>query len=270
MTQAPAPITLFGRYRLLDTLSESASRTVYQARDLHFPNIQKLVVVKAIPLPAVKLTAETLRTLPIRQEADLLAALDHPAIPKVFEFTIREGYAYLITEYIQGVDLAAHMAHTPKIAVRQIMEWGMALCDALHYLHTREPHAIIHRNLQPANILIDTLGRVRLVGFSRAVMVGAGEGADSFAVAGYAPPEAEAGAAAPTVDVYMLAAALHHLITRVDPATQPDHSFETRPLRAAAPDAPEALERVLRQALAVDPAERFQTAADFKAALGGV
>lgn len=258
---------LFERYKIITTLSQNAVRMVYQARDMHFPNIQKLVVIKeSIPAPnSPSLLAQM--TLPFQREANLLASLDHPAIPKVFEFTAREGRAYLITEFIRGTDLAAHMANVANIPVRQIVEWGMALCDALTYLHTHSLGAIIHRNLLPANLLIDTLGRVRVVGFSKVVTTHPGERHEPIQAQGYAPPEALMGVAAPTVDIYMLAGALHHLITRIDPATQPRYSFDQHPLRDHNPAAPEALEDILLQALAFNPAERFQTAAEFKAAL---
>lgn len=68
-------------------------------------------------------------------------------------------------EYINGSDLDALLVRTRSLPIEKIVDWGIELCDVLDYLHSNKPQPIVFRDLKPANIMIDSLGRVRLVDF---------------------------------------------------------------------------------------------------------
>jgi serine/threonine protein kinase len=92
--------------------------SVYRARDLHFPNITKLVAVKEMintaPDPLVRQTV----VLNFEREANLLATLTHPSIPRIYDYFTEEDRSYLVLEFIHGKDLEAIINDTERVPVR--------------------------------------------------------------------------------------------------------------------------------------------------------
>ena len=242
--------------------------SVYRARDLHFPNVIKLVAVKEMintaPDPAVRQTI----VLNFEREAHILVALSHPAIPKIYDFFTRDDRSYLVEEYINGRDLEAILASTQQfIPEDQVISWAIELCDVLDYLHNHKPEPIIFRDMKPSNIMINQDGRVILVDFGIAKVFRIGHKGTMIGTEGYSPPEQYRGEASPQGDIYALGATLHHVLTRRDPRLEPPFTFGERKIRQINNNVSIELETVVNTALQYTPTERFQTATAMKDAM---
>ena len=245
--------------------------SVYRARDLHFPNVTKLVAVKEMinmaPDPLVRQTI----IHNFEREANLLATLNHPSIPRIYDYFSEEDRSYLVLEFVHGKDLESIINDTNGfLAEEQVLSWAIQLCDVLSFLHNHKPDPIIFRDMKPSNIMINSNGDVILVDFGIAKTFQVGQKGTMIGTEGYSPPEQYRGEATPLADIYALGATLHHTLTRRDPRLEPPFSFAERPLRKINSRVTPELETIVSTALAYDPAERFNTAEEMKEALMGV
>ena len=258
---------LLARYKIEGQLGGGGQGAVYQARDLNFPDSRRLVAIKEMHVTTndANLKASTMNTF--KREANILATLNHPAIPKIYDFFEKNDRVYLVMEYINGRDLEAILSRTKTLPVDKIIEWGIDLCDVLQYLHNHQPEPIIFRDMKPANIMIDSLGKVRLIDFGIAKVFVSGLPQTMIGTEGYSAPEQYKGKANPLSDIYSLGATLHHVITRADPRLEPPFSFSERPITTYNDDATPGLEQVVMRSLEFEPEKRFQSCADMKDAL---
>lgn len=258
---------LLARYKIEAQLGGGGQGAVYQARDLNFPDSRRLVAIKEMHVvtndPGLK--ASTMKTF--QREANILATLNHPAIPKIYDFFEKNDRAYLVMEYINGRDLEQILSRTKTLPIDKIVEWGIDLCDVLQYLHNHQPEPIIFRDMKPANIMVDSLGKVRLIDFGIAKVFISGLPQTMIGTEGYSAPEQYKGKANPLSDIYSLGASLHHVITRSDPRLEPPFSFSERPVTSYNDDASPSLEQIIMRTLEFEPEKRFQNCADMKDAL---
>jgi serine/threonine protein kinase len=258
---------LQNRYQINGIIGLGNTGAVYQARDLNYANVTKLCAVKELVNLAQdpKLREQTIGNFV--REAEILAVLSHPAIPKIYDFFFGDR-AYLVMEYIPGRDLETILNDTDGfLPVEQVHQWGVEICNVLGYLHTHEP-PVVFRNMQPSNVMIDIHRRVWLIGFSLATVFRIGQPRTMAGTEGYAAPEQlQRGESSPAGDVYALGATLHHLLTRRDPRLEPPFSFDLRPIREFNPDVPEGFVAIVERALAIDPQKRFVTAEEMGQAL---
>jgi serine/threonine protein kinase len=261
---------LLARYKIIGQLGGGGQGAVYQARDLNFPEARRLVAIKEMLVTASdpNIREQTMKTF--QREANILATLSHPAIPKIYDFFDQNDRAYLAMEYINGRDLEAILVKTKKLPMKKIIEWAIDLCDVLHYLHSHQPEPIIFRDMKPANVMIDSLGKVRLIDFGIAKIFVSGLPQTMIGTEGYSAPEQYKGKANPLSDIYSLGATLHHVITRTDPRLEPPFSFSERPIDELNPEVPPGLVEVINKALAFEPEKRWQSCADMKEALQDV
>lgn len=259
---------LIGRYRILGVLGGGGMGTVYQARDMEFPNAKRLVAVKEMHTPHNKNRASTLATF--RREADILASLTHPAIPRIEKFFDTEDRAYLIMEYINGSDLEVLLSKARELPVSKVIDWAIELCDVLEYLHRHTPNPIVFRDLKPANIMIDSFGKVRLIDFGIAKVFVDNKKHTMIGTEGYSAPEQYRGDVTPQSDIYGLGATLHHILTRKDPRLEPPFSFNERPIQEYNPNVPPELAAIVERAVKPNPVERFLSCSDMKQALEAI
>jgi outer membrane protein assembly factor BamB len=245
--------------------------SVYRARDLHFPNITKLVAVKEMintaPDPLVRATV----VLNFEREANLLATLTHPSIPRIYDYFTEEDRSYLVLEFIHGKDLEAIINDTNGfLSEDQVLAWAIQLCDVLSFLHAHKPDPIIFRDMKPSNIMVDTDGDIKLVDFGIARTFQVGQRGTMIGTEGYSPPEQYRGEATPSADLYALGATIHHALTRRDPRLEPPFSFAERPVRRINSHVSPELEAAINTALSYNPPDRFPSAEAMKEALIGV
>lgn len=269
--QLTSGVTLVSRYGVQEVIGVGGMGSVYRARDLHFPNVVKLVAVKEMinmaPDPLVRQTI----VQNFEREANLLATLSHPSIPRIYDYFSHDDRSYLVLEFIVGKDLETVINEANGFMLEdQVISWGIQLCDVLEYLHGHKPDPIIFRDMKPSNVMINHNGDVVLVDFGIAKTFQTGIKGTMIGTEGYSPPEQYRGDATPLADVYALGATLHHALTRRDPRLEPPFTFAERPIRRINANVSVELEAVVNTALQYNPAERFPTAAAMKDALMNV
>ncbi|MBL8091010.1 MAG: PQQ-binding-like beta-propeller repeat protein [Anaerolineales bacterium] len=269
--QLTSGATLVNRYSIQDVIGVGGMGSVYRARDLHFPNVVKLVAVKEMinmaPDPLVRQTI----VQNFEREANLLATLNHPSIPRIYDYFSHDDRSYLVLEFIHGKDLETVISDANGFLPEdQVISWAIQLCDVLAYLHSQKPDAIIFRDMKPSNVMINHNGDIMLVDFGIAKTFQTGQKGTMIGTEGYSPPEQYRGEATPLADIYSLGAALHHAITRRDPRLEPPFSFAERPIRRINQNVSVEFEAVVNTALQYNPQDRFPNALAMKDALMNV
>ncbi len=269
--QLPAGTTLQERYLIQGVLGIGGMSAVYRARDLHFPNVTKLVAIKEMVNRALDPIVRNTIVRNFEREANMLASLEHRSIPRIYDYFSVNDRSYLVEEYINGNDLETVINNTPDfLAEERLVRWAIELCDVLSYLHTHKPEPIVFRDMKPSNVMVNPQDHIVLVDFGIAKPFQTGQKGTMIGTEGYSPPEQYRGEATPVADIYALGATLHHAITRRDPRLEAPFSFHERPVRQINPNVSPLLEAVINTALQYNPEERYQSANDMKAALMGV
>jgi outer membrane protein assembly factor BamB/tRNA A-37 threonylcarbamoyl transferase component Bud32 len=242
--------------------------SVYRARDLHFPNVVKLVAVKEMINSAPDPFVRQMIVQNFEREANMLATLNHPAIPRIYDYFTQDDHSYLVLEFIHGKDLETVISDANGFLPEdQVISWGIQLCDVLSYLHAHKPDPVVFRDMKPSNVMINHNGDVVLVDFGIARTFQSGQKGTMIGTEGYSPPEQYRGEATPLADIYSLGAALHHAITRRDPRLEPPFSFAERPIRRINSNVSTEFEAVINTALQYAPSDRFPNADAMKDAL---
>jgi outer membrane protein assembly factor BamB/tRNA A-37 threonylcarbamoyl transferase component Bud32 len=264
----PKGTRLANRYLIQETISVSAKSTIYQARDLHFPNVVKLVAVKEMVNPAPDSQDRETKVKNFERQVNLLATLSHPSIPRVFDYFTHERQSYLVLEYIQGETLEKILNNSPGFFPQeQVVQWAIGLCEVLQYLHSHQPEPVILGDLNPTNIMLDQHSNLMLVDFGIANVFLDDQDESQTAMPGYSPPERFQGEVTAQVDVYSLGATMHHLLSGQDPRQQPPFSFTERPIREVNPSISPQLEAIITTAVQHQPSDRYQSADELKSAL---
>ena len=257
---------LLRRYKIMGVLGGGGMGTVYQARDLNFPDVRRLVAVKEMLTPVGDRSVRDQTLATFQREANILATLTHPAVPNIYDFFDQNNRAYLVMEYINGSDLEALLGKTRNLPVEKIIEWTIDLCEVLNYLHSHQPDPIIFRDMKPSNVMIDSLGKVRLIDFGIAKTFVGGKGT-MIGTEGYSAPEQYKGDASPLSDQYSLGATIHHILTRKDPRLEPPFSFHERPIREYNGEVPVWFAEIVDKALQFTPGDRFENCAAMSEAI---
>ena len=268
-----AGAVLQNRYRILHQLGSGGMGAVYEAVD------QRLDATVAIK---ETFSVDNRLRRQFEQEARLLAQLHHPNLPRVSDYFTEEGRAFLVMQFIAGNDLAQIISQQPgPFPTNQVIAWADQLLDALIYLHTRD-RQIIHRDIKPHNLKLTASGQIALLDFGLAKTYSNDHSTTQSAhsVFGftrrYSPLEQiQDEGTSPRSDIYALGATLYHLLTGIKP---PDAlaraagvaNSEADPLRPAheihrAVGADIAV--ILNKAMALNAADRFASANEFRDAL---
>jgi serine/threonine-protein kinase len=264
----PQQTVLQDRYVISQKLGQGGMGAVYRAADRRLSTVTwavKEMSQSAITGPLERQQARDA----FRHEAEMLAALNHPNLPRVTDHFEQDGKAYLVMEYVPGETLLSLLQREglPQPQAR-VFDWTRQLCDALDYLHTQDP-PIIFRDLKPANIMLTPSGQVKLIDFGIARLFKPGQAKDTqaFGTIGYSAPEQYGrGQTDARSDVYSLGVLLHQLLTGYDPTTTP---FRLPPASQVSPNVPQQISNAIAAATDSDPARRFASIPAFRAALFG-
>jgi serine/threonine-protein kinase len=250
---------LLDRYLIVKRVGGGGMGSVYQAKDKRLAD--RLCAVKEMIELFADQTQRAKAVEDFKREAEVLAQLDHPSIPTVFDYFIEGGRYYLVMRWIGGGDLADQMRIRGGTCDEPtVTKWAIQICDVLHYIHSQRP-PIIYRDLKPANLMLDDkTGRVMLVDFGIARIVRPTEkGVTAIGTMGYAPPELFAGKVEPRSDLYSLGATVFHMLTGADPQDNPllifDFSKNPRP-RQLNPNITPEMEQILTRTVAHKPEDR--------------
>ncbi len=261
-----------GEYEIESLLGQGGMARVYRALDVR---LKRQVVIKVID-PAARSNPDYL--LRFEREAQIVARLDHPHITRLYRFDEQDGWLYMAMQQIEGADLGVVLASyradqefmDPHDARRIVHE----VCAALDYAHQQ---GVIHRDVKPANILLDRGGRAFLGDFGLALLTELGTRGEIFGSAHYIAPEQAVSSAKAVAqsDLYAMGVILYEIFTGDVPfkaATPLDiallHMSEAPvPPRQLRPELNAELESVILKALAKKPEERYPTGAALSAAL---
>jgi tetratricopeptide (TPR) repeat protein len=262
-----------GRYELLEQVGRGGMGVVYRAVD---PAIGRTVAIKTIVLDDGTPASSELRTRLLR-ESQAGGQLTHPNIVAVYDVSEQGNTAYIVMEYVVGRTLDRAMANEPSVrlpneALRIIRECA----NALDYAHSR---GVVHRDVKPANIMLQSDGTVKIADFGIAKAAQFTQLTQSAMILGspqYMAPEQWKGEAVTgRTDQYALAAVAYGLLTGHRPfegetmaSLAAKALYEDPPAATSLnPALPPALDSVFHKALSKSPAARFESCSQFAGAL---
>jgi serine/threonine protein kinase len=279
---------LLGRYRVVRRLALGGMGAVYLARTEGARGFSKPVVIKRI-LPIWGGDEEIVSLF--AREARILSQLQDPGIVSVIDFgQITDGTLVMVLDYVHGYHLAHWLAYLRikqgNMPVEMALHIMIRVLSALQYAHSfvrpdGKPSAVIHRDVSPANILLDMSGNVKLVDFGIARAEGDAneyktEAPQLRGKFGYLAPELFTGAPpSAQSDIYAAGVVLYEILTGDNPfrgreVTDSYHKALTLTppkISSLRSDVQESLVQVIDGALIKEPAERYATAAEFADAL---
>jgi tRNA A-37 threonylcarbamoyl transferase component Bud32 len=243
------------RYRIIKPVGQGGMGTVYHAQDTELND--RAVAVKEMIVSGLSPKAVSEATEAFTREATLLAALQHPNLPSVFEHFQEDGRWYMVMSFIQGETLEAYLTRTNrnKLPLSEVLSISKQLCTVLHYLHSQYP-PIIFRDVKPANIMRAPDGQIYLIDFGVARRFKPGQKKDTipFGSIGYAPPEQfNKTQTTPRADIYSLGATMYQLLSGHEPDTTP---FHFPPFQSLEPTMPTKLVALIEQMLDMDEMKR--------------
>lgn len=281
---APHEVERFGKYALLRRLGRGGMAETWIASRQGADGVVQLVCVKRI-LPHLLSDPSFLRLFV--EEAAVSARLRHNNVAQVMDFGTAGERTYLALELIDGADLRSLVrelrtrgeALTPGIVAHVAAE----LAQALAYAHSgTSGQVIVHRDLSPSNVLLSRAGEVKLSDFGIAKALGERDHTQTAVIKGkvpyMAPEYARHGIFEPRSDLYALGILLYESLTgrrpyrgrtdveTIELATAGDH----RPVKALAPNTPQALADIVEKLIRPRAEDRFRSAEEMLRALGRV
>jgi TolB-like protein/Flp pilus assembly protein TadD/predicted Ser/Thr protein kinase len=255
----------FGDYELLEEIGRGGQGIVYLARQ---KSLNRTVALKVLS-PGQWASRGHLKRF--RREAQTAASLDHPNIVSIYDVGERDGSCYFSMKFIEGGQLDEVVSRAP-ISIRQAVEIIAKLSRTVHYAHQ---HGILHRDIKPGNILLDTNGEPHLADFGLARLVEAERTVtrteEMMGTPSYMAPEQVVGHNAQltsATDVYGLGAVLYQMLTGHSPFVA-DTTYETirrlletepREPRLLNPKIDRELSTICLKCLEKDPKRRYPSA----------
>ncbi|OPZ91391.1 MAG: Serine/threonine-protein kinase StkP [bacterium ADurb.Bin425] len=188
------------------------------------------VVLKEAVLPAGASPALRQKALHLfRREAEILSKIKHERIVSVIDSFQEQERNYLVLEHVRGLDLRRLVSAAGPLDYIVVFNIVQEVCDIVAYLHSLSP-PIVHRDLTPDNILLDSSGRAFLIDFGvSATFIGTATGT-MVGKQSYISPEQFRGKACPQSDVYSLACTIFFLLTATEPEPLSRIQAESLPL----------------------------------------
>ncbi len=257
---------LNNRYQIEEILGQGGMGAVYKAKD------SSLGVYVALKENLVSDDEDYSRQF--KREASILANMRHPNLPRVTDhFTIEGQGQYLAMDFVEGEDLRERLTRMGKLPEKEVVLLGIAICDAIHYLHTQDP-PVLHRDIKPGNIKVTPSGHVYLVDFGLAKVGEVSQQTTTGArglTPGYSPPEQYGSARTDQrTDIYALGATLYAMLTGTPPEDGLSIAINQTTLTRVTernPNTSNQLAMVIEKALETKPENRYQTAQELKKAL---
>ncbi|MFL6147550.1 MAG: Stk1 family PASTA domain-containing Ser/Thr kinase, partial [Pseudonocardiaceae bacterium] len=266
------PRLLSDRYELGETLGYGGMSEVHLGRDMRLDRDVAVKVLRA------DLARDPQFQHRFRREAQNAAALNHPAIVAVYDTgeTVSDygPLPYIVMEYVEGRTLRDIVKTEGPMDEQRAMETMADICAALDFSHR---NGIIHRDVKPANVMINNAGAVKVMDFGIARALADGQGVTQTAAvvgtAQYLSPEQARGELVDArSDVYAAGCVLYELITGEPPFTGDSpvavayqHVREDPiPPSRQNPDVSAALDAVVLKAMSKNPANRYQSAAEMR------
>ena len=264
------PGTQLGRYEIQRRLGRGGMGAVYVAHD---PVLGRMVAIKVFS-GELELPEAHER---FSREARAAAALSHPNIVTVYDFGEYQSQPYIVMEYVPGETLGQMIRRKAPASLLDKVRWMEELCAGVGYAHEM---SMMHRDIKPSNLIIDRSGRLKILDFGIARVMGTASNTTGIVgTPGYmAPEQILDGPVDYRADLFSVGvvfyellgyteafpgetmAAIAHRIVTVDPA----------PLATVAPDVPPDVIAIVERLLRKVPSDRFSDAASIKTAAGRI
>jgi len=274
-----------GKYPITGVIGRGAMGVVFKGYD---PVIKRPVAIKTIRKELLEdddasiaatgasgqYAADTLSSR-FQREAQAAGALNHPGIVSVYEYGEDASYAFIAMELVEGNNLRDYIANGTSFDEQDTVSIMSQLLDALHYAHSA---AVWHRDIKPANIMVMSNGRIKLTDFGIARLESADRTRTNVIMGtpGYIAPELYLGGHVDhRMDIFAAGVVFYQLLARKSPfrggpeAIMHDICYhDPEPASKADPGHrwPQ-YDAIVAKAIAKAPADRFQTASDFRAAI---
>ncbi len=264
-----------GKYKLLGHIATGGMSSVYLAEHTRMHDKR---AIKVLPKTRVKDASYLAR---FQLEAKAIASLNHPNIVLAYDIDNEGDVHYIVMEYVDGVDLAAMVKRDGPLDFSAAADVIIQASLGLDHAHSK---GVIHRDVKPANLLLDSQGRVRLLDMGLALVAAGDEESLTIAnnenvlgTADYLAPEQAMNSHTVDhrVDIYGLGCTLYFLLTGKPPFSDgtlaqriAKHQTEMpKEIRLLRPDCPGELVGICVKMIQKDPAYRYQTAKDVAAVL---
>jgi serine/threonine-protein kinase len=263
--------TEFGRYVIEKELGQGAMGIVFKAYD---PLIERPVAIKTLKLDLQRKDLAGFRER-FLLEAKSAGRLNHPNIVTIYDVGEKNGTAYIAMEYLNGRELRDLLAERSAFSFRQIAEIVQQIADALAYAHS---NGVIHRDIKPANIMIVRDGMPKVLDFGIAQLPTGTKNEEGTVIGSpryMAPEQIQNQLVDGRSDIYSLGAVMYEMLAGQAPfeadtlATTVFMVLNEMPLppEMYSRNTPHVLSRIAAKALAKNPADRYQGAAEMAEAL---
>ena len=260
--------TQIGKYPVLRKLAEGATSEVYHCTDPF--NGRDVAIKVAFPETFQDPDRGKLYRKLFLTEASLAGKLQHPHICQIYDAVAEESLNYIVMEYVDGGTLERFCRPDGLLPVDRIVEIAFKCSRALEFAHKA---GITHRDIKPANILLTGETDVKITDFG-AALIATGDTTQVSAIGSPAymsPEQVKEHTLDHQTDIYSLGVVMYHLLTgRLPFQGQNNFSLiyqitnvEAEPPTTFRPEIPEAVEAIVRHAMAKDLGERYRTWEDF-------
>jgi serine/threonine protein kinase len=265
-----------GKYRILERLGIGGMGSVFLCEDR---SLRRRVAVKVLPPKIAKDPAALAR---FHREAQVVGVLDHPNIVHALDFCEDDNLYYLVMEFIDGISLQEIVEKTGPLDPTRAAHYVRQAAEGLQHAHEA---GLVHRDIKPGNVLVDRGGVVKILDLGLARFTDSRNEAittrfDDQSIMGtadYLAPEQAVSLHDVDIraDIYSLGMTLYFLLAGHPPFKEgtvaaklvSQQLHDPTPIRQLRPEVPEGLAAVLRQMIAKDPAQRYQTPGEVAQAL---
>ncbi|HLR07881.1 MAG TPA: Stk1 family PASTA domain-containing Ser/Thr kinase [Bacillota bacterium] len=258
------------RYKIIKRIGGGGMANVYLARDII---LDRDVAVKALRMEYANDQEFIAR---FDREAQSATSLAHPNIVNIYDIGEEDHMLYMVMEYVDGMTLKEYIQQYGPLSVPETLDIMKQITSAINHAHANN---IIHRDIKPQNILINTYGQVKVTDFGIAIALSATTLTQTNSILGsvhyLSPEQARGGMATKKSDVYSLGIVLFELLTGRLPFS--GHSpvsialkhlqSETPSVRDVNPDIPQSVENIVLKATTKDPFHRYETVDEMENAL---
>jgi serine/threonine-protein kinase len=266
---ATRTLTALGPYRVFGEIGSGGMSTIYRGEQA---SLDRPVAIKELRAP---LAADEEMALRFEREAKASAALSHQNIVQIFDFIRKGGNAYIVMEFVDGVDLSSVLRTVGRVPLHLALPVAYQVCLALEHAHRR---GLVHRDVKPSNVMISIEGRIKLMDFGIAhnrsetlTQPGAFLGTPAY----MSPEQVMGGAVGPASDVFSFGILLYELLAGRRPFVEDQAGSVGQKIaggrypdpRSAVPALPRGVARLLRRCLQTKPEHRYRDATGLRFAL---
>ncbi|HEU0002690.1 MAG TPA: protein kinase [Ktedonobacteraceae bacterium] len=219
----PQDSLLNKRYRIRKLVGTGGMGAVYKAEDT--PYGDRPVAIKEMRQSSLTPQELEIATGQFKVEAIMLARLQHPSLPRIYDHFLESNRWYLVMDFIDGETLDERLRRTPgrKLPPQEVIDISIQLCKVLDYLHKRQP-PVVFRDLKPSNVMLTPEGHLYLIDFGIARIFKPGQAKDTKAYGsiGYSAPEQfDREQTTDQADIYSLGITMHEMLSGSIPALTP-------------------------------------------------